>query len=285
MKQRIINGYKNILGTAEYLLAPTKRKSELFVFAMHGTPLHHKHRLQKLVETLISIYKPISPSDAINYLINPSAFQEGPYCLFTFDDGLKNNLIVAEILTKKSVSGLFFIVPDFVEANHPEQFYRTNIRPDVLPGLEFGPQDLISMDKSDLSILQSSGHTIGCHTSDHLLRASDTREQLHTRIIDSKHRLEDWCGTSVEHFASPIDTLFTVNQEAASLIREHYSIHHLTLPGHNDRISSIMKALYRRNFEVDWSTGRIRYALGDFDLPRWKKQQNDVYLLLQQPPL
>ncbi len=285
MKQLIVNCYKNVFGTAEYYIRTSNRKSELFVFAMHGTPLFHRKRLERLVDELISIYRPISPSDAIRFLNNKEAFQEGPYCLFTFDDGLKNNLLIAEILAEKGVSGLFFIVPDFVESSEPERFYRTNIRPEVLPGLEYGPQDLTCMNRADLMSLQKSGHTIGCHTSDHLLRSNDTSEKLRLRIIESKNRLEDWSGVAVEHFASPIDTLFTVNPEAADLIRESYAVHHLTLPGKNDSIPTSMKALYRRNFEVHWSKGRIRYALGDFDLSRWKKQQNDVYHLLQPRPL
>lgn len=285
MKTKLIHIYKNVVGLAEFVFSPPNDRRELVVFAMHSTPKYYNSQFNLLVESLLKIYKPIKPSEALQYLESDALYQDGPYCLFTFDDGLKNNLHAAEILKSKDISALFFIVPDFITSTNQNQFYRTNIRPQAINHLEKNKEDISALSIEDLILLGSWGHAIGAHTKDHLLRSLNSEMEVNARVVDCKETIQEWIGKEVEHFASPIDTLYSVNSYAAKIIREHYRLHHLTIPGRNAAIDKNLKSLYRRNFEVDWTSGAVRFALGDFDLRRWKTKQDAFSLLLQQRQL
>jgi hypothetical protein len=46
-------------------------------------------------------------------------------------------------------------------------------------------------------------------------------------------------------------------------------LHFTTFPGLNAETKN-GRLIYRRNIELDWSLGMIKYALGKWDLSRWR---------------
>jgi peptidoglycan/xylan/chitin deacetylase (PgdA/CDA1 family) len=136
------------------------------------------------------------------------------------------------------------------------------------------------MSWADLRILQEQGHVIGAHSASHRLNNEMDEPALHYELVDAKKRIEENLGIRVNVFASPNNTLFSVNKKCADLIKQHYSFHHITVPGSlaDDR-QSLM--IYRRNIEVYWKKGAILYALGHWDLKRWRSAQSQIAALLR----
>jgi peptidoglycan/xylan/chitin deacetylase (PgdA/CDA1 family) len=268
MKQSILKIMKSIFGSAEYLLRPWNYSSdELLVLCMHSTPHERREQFNELIDFLFKHFSPINPNQLGDYF--SGKLNEGPYVLFTFDDGMKNNLMAAELLESRNARAVFFVVPDFVEAENPEAYYRTNIRQIIDPNVDHEPEDVIPMSLADLSQLLSRGHFIESHTKTHLLRSNSSLEHVEQEIAGSKRWLSQKLSAVPTVFCSPIQTNFSVNESAKRTIENEYDFHFTTFPGMHSRERN-PHLVYRRNIEVHWSIGQIKYALGKADLLRWK---------------
>lgn len=271
--------YKILLGETEYLFGRmTQRKNDILVLALHSTPSSKSHEFEVLVNWLLQHYKPLSPN-ALNE-VSQGDFEEGPYFIMTFDDGLKNNIVSARYLSSRGIQAIYFIVPEFIEANDGEAFYIKNIRPNPDRRIDNRKEDVTPMSWEDLQELLSLGHHIGSHTMSHTLDKSMHSEQIEHEILKSKKVLEEKLKISVNHFASPNNTLMSVNEECAALIKKTYQFHHTTVPGLFDASQLKRGIVYRRNIECHWVSGKIKYSLGYFDLPRWQGLRNALSLLV-----
>ncbi|MFO0359813.1 MAG: polysaccharide deacetylase family protein [Flavobacteriales bacterium] len=281
MKELIKNAYKSFAGETEYLFGqPFARKTDILILALHSTPKSHQPSFESLVEWTLKHYVPLSPKDLLLVEANPERYTEGPYVIFTFDDGLKNNLYSAQYLSSRGVDALYFVVPHFIEASNSEEYYIQYIRPNPDRKIDNTKDDVSSMTWEDLKQIQALGHTIGSHTMTHRLHSKMTEEEIKFEIIQSKSILSERLGSPIDHFASPNNTLWSVNSVAAALIKENYKFHHTTIPGIFD-ISLLEKgALYRRNVECHWPSGRIKFAMGYYDLRRWQAPQAALFHLV-----
>ena len=259
---------KSIFGSAEYVLRPWNYSSdELLVLCMHSTPHERREQFNELVDFLFKHFSPLNPNQLDDYF--SGKLNQGPYVLFTFDDGLKNNLMAAELLELRNARAVFFVVPDFVESENPESYYRTNIRQNIDPAVDHETEDLTPMSLADLSQLLSRGHFIESHTMTHLLRSNSSKQVVEQEIAGSKRWLSQKLAKVPTMFCSPIQTNFSVNESAKTTIENEYDLHFTTFPGMQSRERN-PHLIYRRNIEVHWSLGQIKYALGKADLPRWK---------------
>ena len=259
---------KSIFGSAEYVLRPWNYSSdELLVLCMHSTPHERREQFNELIDFLFKHFSPLNPNQLGDYF--SGKLNQGPYVLFTFDDGLKNNLMAAELLELCNARAVFFVVPDFVEAENPEAYYRTNIRQIIDSNVDHEPEDVTPMSLADLSQLLSRGHFIESHTMTHLLRSNSSKEDVEQEIAGSKRWLSQKLAKVPTLFCSPIQTNFSVNESAKRTIENEYDFHFTTFPGMNSRERN-PHLVYRRNLEVHWSLGQIKYALGKADLLRWK---------------
>ena len=109
------------------------------------------------------------------------SFYEKPKFIFefSFDDGYKLDLKVAEVLNRYGLKGTFYVVLDWV-----------------------GTKNFLTWD--DIKELDGQGHKIGSHTISH---PPDLKllyeEQLHYEIQNSKDLLETALGHSVTSFCYP----------------------------------------------------------------------------------
>jgi peptidoglycan/xylan/chitin deacetylase (PgdA/CDA1 family) len=277
MKAKMIKAAKGLAGSLEYSFMPWNYAAdELLVLCMHSTPKRFMASFEHIIQFLLRKFKPIQPSDLEAYF--RGNMKDGPYLLFSFDDGLKNNLEAASMLSKYNMAALFFVVPDFISAIKPEQYYREHIRQHIEPWFVNGPEDLTPMSIADLKSLIADGHEIGSHTMTHLLRASHTELAEQREIEDSRKWLEEKLQKPVRTFCSPINTNLSISRNGKRLIKEHYTYHFSTFPAEN-HISKNPLLIFRRNIEVDWSMGGIKFALGKKDLKRWKEEiQNFINL-------
>ena len=267
---KIADIIKSSIGHLEFFSGGWKyRADELLVLCMHSTPADRMKSFAVITDDLLKHFKPLHPNQLEAYY--RGELQEGPYVLFTFDDGLKNNLPVAEFLHSRGLGAFFFLVPDFISSNEQMLYYRKNIRPIIDPTLDKLDEDFSAMSQEDVLNLLKHGHQIGSHTMSHLLRNTATAEEVNREVVESQKLLKAWFGCDVNSFCSVIQTTISVNAMAKSAIEQQYKFHFTTFPGLNGAEKN-PRMIFRRNIEVNWSKGKIRFALGQWDLRRWKPQ-------------
>lgn len=270
MKQALFKIVKSFLGQAEYSLRSWNYASdELLVLCMHSTPRERASQFSDLLDFLLANFCVLNPDQLDDYFTGK--LNAGPYILFTFDDGLKNNMLAADMLEARKARGIFFIVPDFIEASNPQEYYRRHIRQIIDTKVDHEPEDFTPMNLSELNELKTRGHFIESHTMSHLLRSNSDDDEIEREVIQSKRWIEKNFGNAARMFCSPIQTNFSVNANAKRLIETEYDFHFTTFPGlHTGNRNP--RLVFRRNIEVHWTLGQIKYALGKADLSRWKDE-------------
>jgi peptidoglycan/xylan/chitin deacetylase (PgdA/CDA1 family) len=267
MKSRIIELFKSLAGALEYRLRPWNYSSdELVVLCMHSTPKHMMPAFDTLLDFLQRHFKVLSPHQLEAYF--KGELNQGPYILFTFDDGLRNNWHVANALHERGHDAYFFIVPDFVRAMDQEAYYRSAIRQSTKSIFDRHAEDVLPLDESQLMQLLAQGHAIGSHSMSHTMRATDSAEKTLREVDQCKSELALLVSQDIDAFCSIVNTNLSVSKHGKALINQHYRYHFTTFPGLNGN-SKDAKLIFRRNIELDWSMGMIKYALGKADLSRW----------------
>jgi peptidoglycan/xylan/chitin deacetylase (PgdA/CDA1 family) len=281
MKRALIQLYKSTLGHTERLFGRLPSENELLVACMHSTPKDRLADFEKLVETLRKRFTFLDPSDLPLYLENPNNFTNGPYFLFTFDDGLANNLESAKVLAAHKIKAIYFVVPDFIDSTDQNAYYRANIRPIVDEKIDHETSDTTAMSWSDLAALAKMGHCIGNHTKTHCLHQGMSIQEIEAELSYTDIKIQEKIGAQPLFFASPNNTLESVGNAAAQVILRNKYFHFTTIPGLHARGENPKNWIYRRNIEVHWGQGAIEFALGSFDLSRWQKQRDALSLLVR----
>lgn len=267
MRSLILKSIKATLGHTEYLMQPWRYAAdECLVLCLHSTPEPYLDKLRDLVMLLRKDFHILGPKEFQQYM--SGALQQGPYILFSFDDGLRNNFKAAQLLHSLDVHAYFFIVPHFVQSEDQKAYYLKHIRPQVDPTFERDPIDFEAMSMGELQKVWEMGHALGSHTLSHDLRADMPLYAQREEIVGSKQWLEERLNLPIDAFCSPNNTNFSVSADGCRYIADHYRYHFTTFPGLLAGPRST-QLIYRRNIEVNWSLGRIRYALGKWDLKRW----------------
>jgi len=265
---------KNLLGRFEKMRGGLRYgKDELIVVNYHSTPKKFLANFKEQVNFLKSNFEVIGPDDLQAYYAGEAT---GEKCrlLFTFDDGLKNNLHAAEVLNKAGIKALFFIVPGFIDTPVADQkaFYLRNIRPQINPAIDGEDEDLSAMNWEELKGLVRQGHALGAHTLTHSLVAqSSSSENSQKEIVACQKVIEQRTGIKVNSFCSINDTLQSTGKKEKDLIASAYTYHFTTLPGYN-AVNKNKFFIKRRNVECHWPDGAFFYALGQADLGRWAKK-------------
>jgi peptidoglycan/xylan/chitin deacetylase (PgdA/CDA1 family) len=139
-----------------------KRPRIQFIY-LHHVFKDEEGNLDVLLKYLSKSHTFISFSKAIEKICQGEI--DRPYIAFSSDDGLKNNIIAAEILSRYDATACFFICPDMIgETNF------TLIRKFCNDQLHFPPVEFMNWD--EVERLKSQGHEIGGHTMGHVKLSS-----------------------------------------------------------------------------------------------------------------
>jgi len=261
---------KSLFGTIEWLMHRPAKKG-LWVLNYHGTPLSMMDEFKAQYNWLKRYYSFVSPNE-FEAMMNGSKAISGRQLLLTFDDGLKNNLHVARFLHQEGVAAYFFVVPAFIDCPVGEQaaYYATHIRPNPPAATHPEVEDCLAMSREDLLQLQTMGHRIAAHTYTHSLVAAKSNEEKSRReVVEVKNYLRTIGIERVSSFCSINNSLESVGPREKKLIAENYQYHFTTLPG-NNALDANPLFIKRMNVEVHWLKGAMQYALGSWDLKRWK---------------
>lgn len=272
---------KMILGRLNFLLSGLPHKTgDLLVLNYHSTPLWLMPEFERQLRFLSEHYELVSPDHLESFYGGTAAALKKPAVVFTFDDGLKNNLHAAAMLEKFGVRGLFLVVPDFFtgQPGSQETYYRTNIRREVNDEVDRLPEDKTAMSESDLKELLQRGHLIGCHSMTHTMSRDDDREKQYREVIESKAFLEKMFSREIVHFCAPFNSLRSTGREQMKLIAENYRYFHSTFPGSNltEKDPLFIK---RVNVEVFWPLDAVRFAISGPEWNRWKPSRNEFRVL------
>ena len=164
--------------------------------------------LVKLIEKLLEQHTFISHSEAVTRVL--TGHVDKPYISLSSDDGLKNNLRAAAILSEYNINGCFFICPSLIGETNFEKIKTFSANQLHLPPVEF-------MNWADVDKLQKQGHEIGGHTMSHVNIANCEVNQLNHEIGGCYEEIKKRCG-SAKHFAYPYGRYHHFTQQAREMV-------------------------------------------------------------------
>lgn len=163
---------------------------------------------RRLLEALSYDHRFISYTEAVERV------QQGdidrPYVTFSFDDGLKNCLRAARVLSEYGAEACFFVCPQAVEAECYSEKKEFASRRLNMPPVDF-------MSWSDLEQLKRQGHEIGAHTMTHPCISDLSHREAEEEINRSARILRDRLG-EVTHFAWPYGRFSHFSATAAQTV-------------------------------------------------------------------
>ena len=266
---------KRLLGALLYRMGDLHyANNELLVVNYHSTPKKFIPAFKKQISFFEKHFDILHPNDLSNYFSKTLPLTKKPRLLFTFDDGLLNNLYAAQALEERGHRGIFFVVPAFVHTSPSRQkdYYLKFIRPLIDANVDHLDEDFTAMSWQDLQELQSKQHAIGSHSLTHSMTGQDNDEKSIAEILSSKEQLVSALGTPIDSFCSINNTLLSVNAKQKAWIASNYRFHFTTLPGLNSEEANPLFIL-RRNIECYWPMGQVLFAIGKMDLKRWDKSR------------
>jgi peptidoglycan/xylan/chitin deacetylase (PgdA/CDA1 family) len=275
---------KAILGRTEYVFSGLNfQGNELLVLNYHGTQKKHLASFEKQLDLLKKHFEFASPEYLNDYYSNKAGTGK-PKVLITFDDGIKNNLHAAEILSKRGIKALFLIVPGFIDCPENEQhdYFVKNIRPVINTALDHLQEDTTALSWQEIKNVLSLGHSIGSHSYTHtLVTGNFSREQSEKEIIASKKRIMEMTGITVDSFCGPNNSLLSCGKMEMQLIKQEYRYFLSTFPGSNAENKDPL-FIKRSNVETHWMEGAFIRAIGKWDRKRWQPQRAAFEKIIQE---
>lgn len=219
---------KFLLGLAKFLLGNYFSKGIII-----GNHIQDRYQVTLEVETLGQYFEFIH-HDALTGRMAMAG--KRPFCLFTFDDGKKINVLEAvHVLERLGVPAVFYLVTDSVTSNLPLWFDRRNtivkylgmipeeLKPERLKKMplaqihaqldQFAEKYSVCPDTNDPCVgamswdearmLQKKGFTIGAHTRNHPILTNESLEEAKGEIGGSIASVTREMGHDCVSFAFP----------------------------------------------------------------------------------
>jgi peptidoglycan/xylan/chitin deacetylase (PgdA/CDA1 family) len=163
---------------------------------------------RKLLTRLSVDHNFISYSEAVDRIVQGKI--DRPYVTISFDDGLKDSLIAAELLNEFGIKACFFTCVSMIGETDSWR-----IKEFCLRRLNMPPSEFLSWD--DLGTLLKAGHEIGSHTMTHPNLAKLSEQETEAEIAGSFEVLTRELG-QVKHFAWPYGHFSDFNPIAAKMV-------------------------------------------------------------------
>lgn len=189
-----------------------------------------EENFKRIVNDLQRHFVIISYTEAVNRIQQNSIDKN--YLCFSFDDGIRNTLRIADYFSEMNISAMFFVNPGIVENAGNRSFTSAHCKE------KLHLMDLDFMNWEDLEDLINKGHEIGNHSFSHLnLAEVKVPEIIDKEIIYSKDLLEEKIGR-VKHFSWPYGRSIHINDLLIQKIKA---------AGH----SSVASAIRGQHFDND----------------------------------
>lgn len=253
-------------------------QNDLVVVSYHGTQKRFLNNFVEQVKFFKDTYNIITPAQLSEFFENRLESSSKPYLLFSFDDGLRSNLYVAEILYKYGIRTFFFVVPEFINCSKEKQraFFLQNICP-MDSWQSCTSEDTMALSWDELKGLVAIGHEMGSHSASHVMKTSELDDDSrYHEIVDSRCMLADGLDLSLDKiraFCGPLDSLQSVGRKEMTLIKDNYKFFFSTFPGSNNKPKNpyFIKRVHIEDF---WMFSTVRFVLSNLERLRWKHKIN-----------
>lgn len=217
-----------LLAVAIFLKRFNKQKAIVRVLIFHGVEITEVGQFNRLIERLSKDWNFISPEEFFAFSVGELEIK-APSLLVTFDDGFKSSAIAArEVLNKKGIKAIFFLVSDFVgcvEADQINRFAANNL---MLSDEDIRTTDCTPMTSSEVNELLERGHNIASHSMSHARMSSLNDDDLEKEMRLSRDSLQEmlpfWlsCSHEITEFAFPYGDIKSISREAADMGLKYY---------------------------------------------------------------
>lgn len=255
------------LGVTKFCLYKLNKKynnNYIRIINYHHTYEQNRAAFEKQIEWFSNKFEICNREIMERFLEGEYVFHKKPGMIITFDDGFKDNYIIANCILKKYNAVGFYMVSSSVIGKN--NYRNTN-----------GVNSYMSAD--DLKQLIIEGNCICCHTaSHHRMSISDSEQILKEEIINSKKNLEDILESKIDIFCWCGGEAGTYTKAAADIIRKNYKYGMMT---NNFPIIKGVDPfqLDRTNIDAAWGLGLTRFQVcGIMDL-LYKKKRNEIHSL------
>ena len=217
------------------ILRKPKKDNFLRVLLFHDIAPNEFTSFSEKIDFLSEDYNFVTPNE-FEAMMEGSKPIIGRNLLLTFDDGFKSNFEVAsQVLDKKDIKAIFFIVSDFAGLSKVEDcrnFISKNMYP-LMSSSEV-PNHWKNMNWHDLKQLVDNGHSIGCHTKTHArLSAVSDPTELAEEMLESTRIIERKLNINVKHFAYPFGSLKSFSGAALNIAKTKFQYIHSGFRGLN----------------------------------------------------
>lgn len=208
------------------------------VILLHDIPKDSFRTLEEQIHHISNNWKFLTPDDFCEYIQGRKTLK-GRNVLLTFDDGFKSNKEVAlNILSKKNIKALFFVISDFVQIKDKDkqkEFVTSKLYPEWRKiSMNKNILDEEPMTLDDLKLLISNGHSIGCHTSSHEnLGIIEDEEILKYEIVDGANFLEEELNQKIEFFSYSFGEFKSFNKKAMDIASLRFKFIFTGMRGNN----------------------------------------------------
>jgi peptidoglycan/xylan/chitin deacetylase (PgdA/CDA1 family) len=196
------------------------------MLVVHDVPPTRQGAFVRLLEHCRDRFGFVTPNEAVARLSGHCVADGRAPVLLTFDDGFSSNGIVARgVLDPLGVKALFFVCPGLIDG--PPATRRAQIAAHVFRGRVTAndlPSGLDLMEWADLRDLETSGHTIGCHSLSHDCLAGLGIDALSHQVATAKQRLEAELGECSPWFAFPFGDITSIDKAALAAIGRHFPL-------------------------------------------------------------
>ena len=266
---------KIFLGFIEHKLFNSKRKNkELIVLNYHGVPEKFLKNFQNQINYLEEHFSIINPIEIREFFKDINCENDKPKLLITFDDGTQNILGAIDILDKKNIKSLLFIIPEFINSKNPAKYYSKYIRPEINENIESENEDCVAIEWNSLRKLINNKHCIGSHSFSHRMGFNTSEKDIEKEIINSKKTIEEKLNIKIDSFCSVNNSLSSINKYAANIIKENYCFHFTTIKGNN--IPKKPYSIKRINVEAYWTKYQFLFAISKLESLRWKNKEKKM---------
>lgn len=228
------------------------------VLLYHFVPRSRRQAFEAQVQHVASRYRVLHPEE-FAAVLEGRRTPEGPEVVFTFDDGTVSDLWAARILEQHGYRGIFFLVPDFLDAA-PARKLLLERSPSYRPH----EAEIAALDWAGAARLVAGGHRIGSHGGSHRRLKDLEGEAIEDEVLLSAQRLESRLQTPVEWLAFPYGRAEDLDGEA---LRAALSRYRACFTGVRGGFARPGRMVWRESMDPAWSPELMDFCLeGGLDL-------------------
>jgi len=224
---------------------------------IHHTFVDELPALERLIKDLARTHTFIPYSEAVNRVLE--ARIDKPYLCVSSDDGFRNNLEGARVLSDHGITACFFINPGLIGLND-----LTRVSAVCAERLHFPPVAFLDWD--EVVQIKRMGHEIGSHSWEHHRLSAMSPNALREDIGRSREAIVAQLGEA-PHFAYPYGRFHDLPSAAMQAVFDAGHVSCASAERGCHAPSSTLRPhdlLIRRDHVIlDWPLAHIRYFLAD----------------------